>query len=217
MTERLPELERWSYKSASDVVEDHSELADKYEEQSWLMHLLSGRYRERQFGAADGRVLEVACGVGENFRYLPDSTDVVAVDISPDMLAKASAEVDDLERDIDLHRMNAHDLPLADNSFETVISSFSTCTFPKPFVALAEIGRVCKPDGQVLLLEHGKFDPWPIAKLQERKADSKYENEGCRLWDDPVEVVQQSELVVDEYDRWFFGSMAGITASPSSS
>jgi len=217
MAGKLPELERWSDKSASDIVEAHRELADEYEKQSWVIHLLSGRYRERQFAAAEGDVLEVACGIGENFRYLPEATDVVAVDISPDMLAKAQTEADDLGCDIDLHRMNAHDLPLADDSFETVVSSFSTCTFPKPFAALAEMARVCKPDGRVLLLEHGKFDPWPLAKLQERKADSKYENEGCRLWDDPVEVVRQSELVVEDYDRWFLGYITGITARPTGS
>jgi ubiquinone/menaquinone biosynthesis C-methylase UbiE len=215
MTSESPELERWSYKSASDIVEDHRELADEYEKQSWLMHLLSGRYRERQFSTAEGRVLEVACGIGENFRYLPEALDVVAVDISPDMLAKAQTEANDLRHDIDLHRMNAHDLPLADDSFETVVSSFSTCTFPKPFAALAEMGRVCKPDGQVLLLEHGKSDPWPLAKLQERRADSKYENEGCRLWDDPVEVVRQSELAVEDFHRWFLGYITGITARPT--
>lgn len=156
----------------------------------------------------------MACGVGENFRYLPESTSVVAIDISPDMLAKAKTEADDLERDIDIHRMDAHDLPFKDDSFESVISSFSTCTFPKPFAVLAEMGRVCKPDGRVLLLEHGKFDLWPLAKLQARVADTKYENEGCRLWDDPADVVRQSELAVEKINRWFFGYITGITARP---
>lgn len=50
--------------------------------------------------------------------------------------------------------------------------------------------------------------------LQERKVDSKYEHEDCRLWDGPVEVVWRSDLVVEEYDCGFLGYITGIIARP---
>jgi len=50
--------------------------------------------------------------------------------------------------------MDAQSLSFADNSFDTVIGSFVFCSVPLPIKGLKELYRVCKPGGQVLLLEH---------------------------------------------------------------
>jgi len=61
--------------------------------------------------------------------------------------------------------MDAQALEFPDDSFDTVISSFSTCTFPDPIAALHEMERVCTPDGEILLLEHRRSDAAPLAWL----------------------------------------------------
>jgi len=55
--------------------------------------------------------------------------------------------------------------PLPDNSFDTVIGSFVFCSVPLPVKGLKELYRVCKPGGQVLLLEHVLSSKTVIAKI----------------------------------------------------
>lgn len=215
MSNKPRELRKWPGKSVEKIRDAYDEEeAESFTERTWLKHLLAGRARRRQFDDADGRVLDVACGVGPNFRYLPESADIVGVDISNDMLEFAREEAADLGRRVSLEQMDAQDLDFDDDTFDNVISSFSTCTFPDPMEALSELGRVCKPNGRVRLLEHGKFDFAPLAWLQERRAESEYHRVGCRLFDDPAEVVRQSELDVVVAREWRFPPFTGIVARP---
>ena len=55
---------------------------------------------------------------------------------------------------VELALMDVQSLCYADNSFDTVIGSFVFCSVPMPIKGLKELHRVCKPGGQVLLLEH---------------------------------------------------------------
>jgi ubiquinone/menaquinone biosynthesis C-methylase UbiE len=61
--------------------------------------------------------------------------------------------------------MDVQSLCFADNSFDTVIGSFVFCSAPLPLKGLKELYRVCKPGGQVLLLEHVLSSKPLIAKV----------------------------------------------------
>jgi len=132
--------------SLDDVRETYADQADQMDRFRWLNHLFTGRYRQRLFGRAQGRVLDVACGTGLNARYLPDATTYVGIDASPDMLTKARHRVGAWDRVEGLYEMDAQALEFPDDSFDTVVSSLSTCTFPDPVAALNEMARVCKPE-----------------------------------------------------------------------
>ncbi|WP_202932732.1 class I SAM-dependent methyltransferase [Halorussus salinus] len=201
--------------SAEDIADAYADVADKLARWSRLDRLFSGRYRREQFGTATGRVLDVACGTGRNFRYLDAADAVVGIDISPDVLAYARDELDALALDGTVHRMDAQTLDFPDNSFDTVVSSFSTCTFPDPTAALDEMGRVCKPDGDVRLLEHGRSDVAPVARWQDWRAESHYEKAGCRLNHEPVRTVRSSDLAVERASGRLFGLVVTIDAAPN--
>ena len=143
--------------------------------------LVTGRYRRHRFGDVEGRVLDVACGTGTNFRYLPEDVDLVGIDVSTAMLAEAETTLDSLGRDGTLREMDAANLAFPDDSFDAVVSALSTCTFPDPVAALEEMARVCKPDGTIRLVEHGRSDVDPVAAVQEWRADAHYERTGCRV------------------------------------
>ena len=153
--------------TVEEIRDAYAESADRLDRFEWAERLVTGRYRRDRFGDVSGRVLDVACGTGTNFRYLPDGVTLVGVDISPEMLAKAEDRLAGLDTDGTLHRMDAQDLAFADDSFDAVISALSTCTFPDPVVALTEMERVCTPSGTVRLAEHGRSDVGPIARFQE--------------------------------------------------
>jgi ubiquinone/menaquinone biosynthesis C-methylase UbiE len=159
-------------------------------------------------------VLDVACGTGTNRRYVPGECEYVGIDLSPAMLAKARARFDERGFGGTLTEMDAQDLGFADDSFDTVVSSLSTCTFPDPVAALDEMARVCKPDGRVLLLEHGRSDSELLARFQEWRADAHYEKHACRWTQEPLENVEQSALTVVESEARFLGMVTIIEATP---
>jgi ubiquinone/menaquinone biosynthesis C-methylase UbiE len=201
-------------KSADEIADAYADVADKLARWRQLDRLFAGRYRRRLFEHANGRVLDVACGTGRNFRYLPSSSEVVGIDISDEMLGHARNELDRLELDGTVHRMDAQGLEFPDDGFDTVISSFSTCTFPDPISALREMERVCTPDGEILLLEHRRSDAGPLAWLQDWRAASHYEKNGCRLNHEPLETVEQAGLPVETASTAFFGLVITIDATP---
>ncbi|NHN61075.1 class I SAM-dependent methyltransferase [Halorussus sp. JP-T4] len=201
--------------TAEEIADAYADVADKLARWRQLDRLFAGRYRRRQFEHANGRVLDIACGTGRNFQYLSPSVDLVGIDISTDMLAHAGDELDRLDLDGTVCQMDAQALDFPDDSFDTVISSFSTCTFPDPIAALHEMERVCTPDGEILLLEHSRSDVAPLAWLQDWRAESHYEKNGCRLNHDPLATVEQAGLPVENASTEFLGLVTTIDATPS--
>lgn len=200
--------------SVEEIRATYAEYADWMARFDRADRFLTGRYRRRQFATAEGRVLDVACGTGVNFRYLPETVELVGVDISPEMLANARRRLDELGRDGTVREMDAQELDFPDDEFDTVVSSLSTCTFPDPIAALREMGRVCKPSGRILLLEHGESDFEPFARFQEWRADAHYAKMGCR-WDQrPLELVEEAGLPVVRSDTALFGIVTMIEARP---
>jgi len=201
--------------SVSDIKDAYAEYADWMHRLEWLDRVVIGRYRRARFGDVEGRVLDVACGTGTNFRYLPDTVDLVGIDVSPEMLANAEEQLTELEIDGALREMDAQELEFADDSFDAVISALSTCTFPDPMAALREMGRVCKPEGTIRLVEHGRSDVRPIAKYQEWRADAHYAKTGCRWAQEPREVVSEAGLEVRDTSTGLFGTISTFEILPN--
>lgn len=99
-------------------------------------------------------ILEVGVGIGKNFPYYPPDIRVTALDFSQDMLKKARKNRQSKNVAVELVLMDTQTLCYADNSFDTIIATFVFASAPFPVKGLHEMFRVCKPGGQVLLLEH---------------------------------------------------------------
>ena len=99
-------------------------------------------------------ILEVGVGTGKNFPYYPADSRITALDFSEKMLEQAKKKRQRQQVAVALELMDVQSLCYADNSFDTVIATFVFCSVPLPAKGLQELYRVCKPGGQVLLLEH---------------------------------------------------------------
>jgi ubiquinone/menaquinone biosynthesis C-methylase UbiE len=128
------------------------------------------------------------------------------------MLDIARGKTERLGLSIDLMLMDAGQLDFPDQSFDVVVSALSTCTFPDPVASLHEMGRVVKPDGRILLLEHGRSSWGLIGRHQDRTAHQHFATAGCRWNQEPLDLVRTAGLQVVEHHRSFFGIFHTIEA-----
>ncbi|QRZ14374.1 methyltransferase domain-containing protein (plasmid) [Paracoccus methylovorus] len=103
-----------------------------------------------------GSVLEVGVGTGLSLEHYGPQIQVTGIDFSQDMLDKAIAKVQRLElkQVHELRQMDARSLDFPDNHFDTVTAMHVLSVVPEPEQVMAEIARVCKPGGKVVITNH---------------------------------------------------------------
>jgi ubiquinone/menaquinone biosynthesis C-methylase UbiE len=105
---------------------------------------------------ADGIVLEIGIGSGLNLPFYSSAvTHLYAVDPSPELLAMTRKKVERMTFPVDLRCESAEHLSLDGRSVDTVVMTWALCTIPNPARALREMGRVLKPQGRMIFIEHG--------------------------------------------------------------
>lgn len=116
-----------------------------------------GRRRAVSYiSAQGGKVLEVGVGTGLSLEHYSGETRVTGIDFSKEMLRKARAKVALMRlRHVEsLRQMDARDLDFPDNSFDTVAAMHVLSVVPEPEKVMAEIARVCRPGGKVVITNH---------------------------------------------------------------
>jgi ubiquinone/menaquinone biosynthesis C-methylase UbiE len=176
----------------------------------WLRRKLLRRVTQ-----TTGRVLEVACGTGRNFRFYPSATDLVTVDLSQKMLQTARRRARTLGLEVSFVIMDGEQLAIRARSVDTVLSSLTLCTFPNPISALQEMSRVCRPEGQILLLEHGRSRQEGLGRWQDRRAERHAQALGCYWNREPLELVRQAGLQLIWAQRTFFSIIHLVEAQPA--
>lgn len=169
--------------------------------------LIFRRLRSRLLSSAVGRVLEVAAGTGVNLGHYPAGVTIVSIDLSPAMLARARPRGASK-----VVVMDAGRLAFRDGSFDTVVSTLGSCTFPDPVEALREMRRVCRPGGSILLLEHGRSTRPGLAAWQDRRAPKYAAHLGCWWNREPLENVRKAGLEPRVATRTFLGMVHVIQA-----
>lgn len=110
---------------------------------------------ERMHCRADDHILEVGVGTGLSLPYYPRSCKVVGIDLSPDMLEQAKKRVEEERLDnVQLTLMDAQSLDFDDASFDKVTAMYVASVVPDPSAMVAEMKRVCKPDGDLFIVNH---------------------------------------------------------------
>jgi ubiquinone/menaquinone biosynthesis C-methylase UbiE len=172
------------------------------------------RLRYQMLQRASGAVLEAAIGTGKNLPYYPRDCRITAVDRSREMLNIARKRAAKLSLNVSFLLADAEALPFWDESFDTVVSSLSTCTFPNPVAALKEMARVCRPEGKILLLEHGRSDREWLGRFQDRTAERHAKQLGCHWNRKSLDLVSRAGLKINKAQRVFFGIFNQIEAAP---
>jgi ubiquinone/menaquinone biosynthesis C-methylase UbiE len=141
----------------------------------WLIDVACGlpmvqSKRKELVPQARGRVLEIGMGTGRNLPFYDRSriTQLVGVDPALQMHRLAQQRSQKAGLHVELVGLSAERLPLPDESFDTVVCTYTLCSIPDPVLALHEVKRVLKPGGRFLFCEHGRAPDLSVARWQDR-------------------------------------------------
>ena len=141
---------------------DQEEVTRRYDRMAWLYDFYDApmewmgtrRRRRRLLSRATGRVLEAGVGTGKNLGHYPSGAELTGIDVSEPMLDRARRRAARLGIAVTLQQADVTALPFPDDHFDTTVATCGFCSVADPVAGLAELGRVTKPTGRILLLEH---------------------------------------------------------------
>lgn len=119
---------------------------------------------------AKGRVFELGCGGGIN-QQLYDTANITSfsgLDPSAKLLDYARAEAEKKGWQADIRAGFGEAIPFPDESFDTVVCTFTLCSVNDSAQTLSELRRILRPGGTFLYAEHGRSPDAHIARKQER-------------------------------------------------
>lgn len=128
------------------------------------------RQREKVVPRAQGRVLEIGIGSGLNLPFY-DSTKVSKVwglDPAPEMTRMAERSARRLPFEVEFIGLPGDEIPLDDDSIDTVLVTYTLCTIPDTAPALRQMSRVLRPDGELIFCEHGAAPDAGVRRWQDR-------------------------------------------------
>jgi ubiquinone/menaquinone biosynthesis C-methylase UbiE len=140
-------------------------------------------YRQALLSDVQGRILEIGFGTGLNLPYYPPEIRRIAtVDANPGIHKLAQTRIQASPITVDHHILSGERLPMAENSFDSVVSTFTLCSIADVEQALQEIHRVLKPGGRFFFVEHGLSNEPRVQVWQNRLTPlQKIIAGGCHL------------------------------------
>jgi len=133
-----------------------------------MRHKELAAYRQRVVPAARGRVLEIGIGSGLNLPFYGAGVDaVIGLDPSLPLLSMAQTRAT-AAAPVSMLQGTAEAIPLETASVDTVVTTWTLCSIPDVTAALAEMRRVLKPGGALLVVEHGRAPDAAVARWQDR-------------------------------------------------
>jgi ubiquinone/menaquinone biosynthesis C-methylase UbiE len=189
-------------------------IAPRYDQDMRRLEpLLFGRdARPLVCAQAHGDVLDIAIGTGLNLPHYPSGVRLTGVDLSSVMLNAAAKRAADLGLTVELSEADAEHLPFDDASFDTVACTLSLCSVGDDWAAIAEMHRVLRPGGQLLLLDHVAATNRILLTLQRLWEKVTLRFAGDHQTRHPLPLVERAGLVVTDSRRTKLGTVERLRA-----
>jgi ubiquinone/menaquinone biosynthesis C-methylase UbiE len=163
------------------------------------------KYRQQVLADVEGEVLEIGFGTGLNLPYYPKTTHkIIAVDPNPTMKRLAQKRIAVSEIEVEFCQLGSEVLPMEDNCFDSVVSTWTLCSIPKVEQALQEIYRVLKPEGRFFFVEHGLSPDRAVQEWQHRlNPIQKRIGDGCNLNRNIEALIEGANLSFERMERGY--------------
>lgn len=164
------------------------------------------KQREKIVPLAKGEVVEIGVGSGLNLPfYDPGRVDhLLAIDPSRDIWNLNKVEPSELGFEFDFEEAYAENLPLDNNSIDTVVTTYTVCSIPDRHKAFEEMRRVLRPTGHVLFCEHGKA-PDKMVYLMQNICNPiwKAMGGGCTINLNIPQIIEENGFRIDQIDTMY--------------
>lgn len=167
------------------------------------------RQREKVVPQASGTVLEIGIGTGLNLPYYdPRRVErLIGLDPSQESWELAGERAAHLEFDVEFIGLPGEQIPLEDDSVDTVLVTFALCTIPDPIAALHGMARVLRPQGKLIFCEHGHAPDSGVSKWQDRiNPVWRRIAGGCNLNRNIPQLLTQGGFGIDELEQMYLPS-----------
>ena len=192
----------------------YNRVAKTYDLEQRLLDLVAFRRLRHKLwsGLGPGKVLEVGVGTGASFREYPRDRKVIAIDLSEEMLRRATRRAQREGVDVDLRVMDAQHLDFPDASFDSVVSCCVFCSVPDPLLGLSEVRRVLRPGGQALFLEHVRSENAVFGRLMDLVNPMTVRMSGANINRRTVENIRLAGFEVVREAKHMFGLVRLVEA-----
>ena len=167
------------------------------------------KQREKVVPQASGVVLEIGIGTGLNLPYYQAEKleKLIGLDPSEESWELAGQRAQALDVPIEFIGLPGEEIPLDDDSIDTVLVTYSLCTIPDPVAALKGMSRVLKPGGSLLFCEHGLAPDPGVVKWQDRINPLwRKIAGGCNLHRDIPSLLEQGGFAVTDMESMYLPS-----------
>ena len=154
---------------------------------------------------AHGDVLEIGMGTGLNIELYSEAvTSLTILDPNRGMFDKSRQRIAKAPMPIRELVGSAENVEADNNTFDTVVSTWTLCSVPDGAAAMKEIYRVLKPGGIFLYIEHGKSKDAGVYRWQKRlNPIQKRIAFGCTLDTDMNALIQGEPFTIEEEKEFY--------------
>ncbi len=157
------------------------------------------QYRQEVLHNAYGKILEIGFGTGLNLAFYPNHVaQITTIDANAGMNDISERRIQESSIEVEHQVLNGESLPMPDQTYDCVVSTWTLCSIARVDRALSEIYRVLKIGGKFIFIEHGLSNEPNIQNWQNRLTPfQKIIADGCHLNRNIQQLVQNQFMNVE--------------------